>query len=1113
MDPGPDSEICVSATIGNERRAAVCARAVTISIAGAAASVRNAAAGALAALRRRFVRRAPDAHGQLAVAESSSAVADLDASSAEAVVAGEKNGSSALPRNARIGRAEFLVLLLGGGLIVLMLNQPLLESVFVWRAVADLTFNVEPGASPAMRFPQSGPYDQRLGYVELPSLIRRLEDRDFEIVMQARQSPALQGFIEAGGYAVYHEKSQAGLVLKDHLGLPLDAAPYPSAAYQQFGEIPALIVDTLRFIEDRDLLDPRHPYRNPAVEWRRFALAAAGRLGGVIDPDFKRGGASTLATQIEKYRHSPAGRTGDTTEKVRQMATATARAYLDGPQTISTQREIITTYLDSTPLGSRPGYGEVIGLGDAMLAWYGVDFAEANRLLSGPVASGAQVARRAQVYKEALSLLIAQRRPSYYLNAGRKDLEHLANAYLRALAGAAVIDPVLRDTALKLPLAFTNQSPTPVAGSFVERKAVAAARNELVGALGLSDVYRLDRMDVSADVSFDAAVQSRVANLLERLKDPRELKALGLVGDQLLGDADPSKVAWSVVLYERAKDRNLVRIHADSLEKPFDINSGAKLILGSTAKLRTLATYLGVIEGLYHELAISPSAALRKTAATSADPLRRWAAGYLAGLAPQQRTLERTLDAAMQRTYSASPYEEFFTGGGVHVFHNFERFEDRMRPTVEQAFEHSINLAFVRLLRDVIRHYEADFGARDEVLSSADNPLRALLLRRFADQEGSVFLARFAADYAGLSPGEALEHLAGTVRPATRRLVVMFRTVRPDGTPAQMRSFLQRHMRDVPDEAAAAQLYARYDPERFSVSDRGFLVGVHPLELWLVAYLQRHPYASRPQVLAASADERQQAYDWLFKTANVRQQDERIRGLIEEDAFDRLLLDWKRQGYPFGRLVPSLATAIGSSGDRPNALATLMGIILNDGVKQSTTDLERVRFAADTPYDTELAYRPDRPERVMSAQVAAILRRALGGVVGSGTATRVRGVYLGSDGAALPIGGKTGTGDNRFESFGPGHQLIEDRPVDRTATFVFFLGDRLYGSVTAYVAGAQAGNYHFTSALAVSLLKVLAPELRPLLQSPGQSSPAAPRIVAQATPNDRLADTQAKPRL
>ena len=223
---------------------------------------------------------------------------------------------------------------------------------------------------------------------------------------------------------------------------------------------------------------------------------------------------------------------------------------------------------------------------------------------------------------------------------------------------------------------------------------------------------------------------------------------------------------------------------------------------------------------------------------------------------------------------------------------------------------------------------------------------------------------------------------------------------------------------------------------------------------------------------------------------------QRIRELIEQDAFDHLLQDWKQQGYPFARLVPSLATVIGSSGDRPDALATLMGIILNDGVKQPTTDLEHVRFADGTPYATEMLYRPGASTRVMSAEVAATLRRALAGVVATGTAVRARGVFLDSDGGPLPIGGKTGTGDNRFESFGPGHQLIEERLVDRTATFVFFLGDHLYGTVTAFVPGAQAASYHFTSSLAVLLLKALAPEVQALIERPADSSAAQPpRLV------------------
>ena len=300
-------------------------------------------------------------------------------------------------------------------------------------------------------------------------------------------------------------------------------------------------------------------------------------------------------------------------------------------------------------------------------------------------------------------------------------------------------------------------------------------------------------------------------------------------------------------------------------------------------------------------------------------------------------------------------------------------------------------------------------------------------------------------------------------------------------------------------------MYAQFAPNRFSLNDRGYLAGVNPLELWLVAYLYHHPHVTRSQVIAASADQRQQAYAWLLGTEKTHQQNVRIRELIEQDAFDRLLQDWKQQGYPFARLVPSLATVIGSSGDRPDALATLMGIILNDGVKQPTTDLEHVRFAAGTPYETEMIYRPDVSTRVMSTEVAATLRHALAGVVDTGTAVRARGVFFGPDGRSLPIGGKTGTGDNRFESFGPGRQLIEARPVDRTATFVFFLGDRLYGTVTAFVSGAQAASYHFTSSLAVLLLTALAPELQALIEKSTDGSVAQPQLVTLTGENHQLA--------
>src|SRR5260370_41199758 len=89
--------------------------------------------------------------------------------------------------------------------------------------------------------------------------------------------------------------------------------------------------------------------------------AAAGQVAGIVDRRFREGGASTLATQIEKFRHSASGRTSGLGEKFRQMLTASVRAYRDGRETSQARHEIVTLYLNSTPLGSWPGCGEVIG--------------------------------------------------------------------------------------------------------------------------------------------------------------------------------------------------------------------------------------------------------------------------------------------------------------------------------------------------------------------------------------------------------------------------------------------------------------------------------------------------------------------------------------------------------------------------------------------------------------------------------------------------------------------------------------------------------------------------------------------------------------------------------
>jgi hypothetical protein len=43
-------------------------------------------------------------------------------------------------------------------------------------------------------------------------------------------------------------------------------------------------------------------------------------------------------------------------------------------------------------------------------------------------------------------------------------------------------------------------------------------------------------------------------------------------------------------------------------------------------------------------------------------------------------------------------------------------------------------------------------------------------------------------------------------------------------------------------------------------------------------------------------------------------------------------------------------------------------------------------------------------------------------------------------------------------SIAAGGRLISQRVVDRTAIFVFFLGDRFFGTITAYVPGSVAAS-------------------------------------------------------
>ncbi len=998
-----------------------------------------------------------------------------------------------------------------------------LQARFISDWSADISYALEPGPAADPIRSARGPYDLRLGYARIPEWVPALEARGFEIKAQAGGSPRALRAAALGLFPIYPEKAQAGLTVTDRAGRVYYGARHPERVYPTFESIPAPIVRALLFIENRELLDPGTPYRNPAVEWDRLAGSLLKFTARQFGAAGSIAGASTLATQIEKFRHSPDGLTRSPGDKLRQMATAMARAYAGGPETEAARRRIVLDYVNSVPFAGILGYGEVIGLQDGLWAWFGLDPTEVNARLapctealedaeglqryeSGDAATGAACAddedgaARGEAFRAAVSLMLAQRRPSFYLVRpdGHEALRRLGDVYLDLMSEAQTVPAQLITAAREAWRDPLPRSPERPQASFLERKSANATRTRLLELLDMDRLYELDRLDLSVHTTFDQAAQDSATRTLRRLADPSYVRSIGFDQFRLLGTGDPRKVLYSFVLYERTPRGNVVRVQTDNFDGPFDLNESSRLELGSTAKLRTLVLYLEVIERLHDELIELPAERRRAVADSLPDPLTRWVIDYLRRY--PEADLRTTLDAAMERTYSASPGERFFTGGGTHVFNNFDGTHDGSVLSVRVGFRHSVNLVFVRLMRDIERFYRWRIPeASARILEDPEDPARAVYLDRFVEREGRQFVSRFYNTYRGKNREEILLTLASGRRMSPQRLAWTFRSVLPSASLEEFEVFLRLQSPNSDFTPRAIQdAFARAQVERFSWADQGYLASIHPLELWVARHLIESPDADRASTQLASAGARRDVYRWLFSARRRRAQDRSISVILELEAFLEIQRAWQRLGYPFENVVPSYGTAIGSSGDRPGALAELAGIILSGGIRQPSFQIDALRFGGGTPFEVSFEHRVDAGERVLSRQVSAVAREALLDVVSNGTARSVASAVRNPAGEVLAIGGKTGTGDNQFRVFGTGGRLLETRTLNRTATFVFIVGDRHYGVVTAHVQGSDARVYRFTSALPVRVLGLLAPHLAHLFEEEG----AALALTAAALPDE-----------
>ncbi len=954
-----------------------------------------------------------------------------------------------------------------------------------------LRSEVGSGPSPAIHYPSGGPYDERLGYTRIPDFLERLHTSGYEVTRQARLPSAQMRLASLGIPPVYYEKSLAGLEVRGSHGAELYKVAYPERVYRNFDEVAPLIVRSLLFIENRELLDPTYPNRNPAVEWDRLGLALLRSPIWLARGEPPGPGGSTLATQLQKLHHSPGGVTTSPFEKLRQMTAASLRAYLSGEDTTQWRRQLVVDYLNGLPQGAVASYGEVTGLASGLYHWYGADFRTIDRILRAPPAVVEdRGAERALAYRKVLSLLLAARRPSHYLLRHPEELSERTRIYLDALVASGVIDPQLHDAALATKATPAPHPSAPRDDRSFTRESVSPVRSRLAGLLGVRGLHELDRLDLVAQTTLDEQAQTSATRFLRELRDPARAAHAGVLRASR-GVGDDAGVVYSVLVYERTPTGNLLRVDADNLDQPMVVSDGVRLDLGSTAKLRTVATYLELVAEMYERLRDESHADLRTRAASARDALSRWALARR--LERPQETLDGFVEAALARTYSASPYEAFYTGGGRHHFHNFDRLHNDRVMSVHTAFRDSVNLVFVRLMREIVEHLMLTGPAsRESLLSDPSHPERRAYLERFVDFEGTVFLRGFYERYRDLDGAARLDLALTRGKRTPRGIALVLRSVKPH---ASFEEYSQSLARLLPQTTIGPEelqkVYHQAGAEHLSLQDRAYLSGVHPLELWLVAQLLEQPAATLKDLLAASAPAKHDAYQWLFKSRNLNRQNRRIRDVLERDAFAEVARCWQRLGYPFESVTPSYAAALGASGDRPAALAELMGIILNDGLRLPARRIQSLRFAADTPYETLVEPVADSGTRVMDATVAAALRAILVDAVAGGTARRAHESIAGPKGRPLVVGGKTGTGDHKRRIGETADAAVISRQISRSGTFVFFIGTRFFGTVTAYVTGEHAGNFAFTSSLATQLFRSLAPALEPLVLAPPASAQTA----------------------
>jgi membrane peptidoglycan carboxypeptidase len=694
---------------------------------------------------------------------------------------------------------------------------------------------------------------------------------------------------------------------------------------------------------------------------------------------------------------------------------------------------------------------------------------------------------------------MALQRPTQYLIEDRESLNKRIDTFLPYMIEKEIISERLGNASLSVELAFNDQghNVAPLQNVF-DFKAVDTLKAKLLKDFGMSSIYDLNRTDAHVVTTLNAQVTDRVARYLDKLSDHEFLEQEDLTGFRRVNPDLANDVTYSFTLYEKTDVGNVLRVQADTFDGEFNLNENSKLELGSTAKLRTLVTYLDIIEKLHLKYTSYSPSLLQEEHENVHDSFSRWIIDHLSS-SESDKSLNGTLEAAMERRYSADHRRGFFTNGGFLRFTNFNFPDYKHDFSVRETIQQSINLSSVRLMEDIVEHtVYAGMDTDTALLEDINHKDRDDYLNRFVQYEGNVFLSRYKKELTNdraRSPEHILIENIQKKRTLTPdHLAIIHTTLYPDKTHTNFQHFVEdlreKDLVNFDEINNYEALHSKYSSERFDLNDRGYVTGLNPMSLWVAQRLIHNPDEPWSTTRLAATDIIKDSYGWLLNTdANtpkkeeriLKKQNRRILVMLEKDAFEIIHSSWKKQGFPFNAMVPSLASALGSSADTPSASSELIGIIINNGKRTPITSFSEIRLAEDTPYEQHFEQQKSSSEQVIAPEVAAIALKTIQGVVEHGTA---RGAYNSvklSDGRVLTVGGKTGTGDNEKRVRNNETGKLETVKKDRTAIFIFSIGEHHFGAITASVLNEKADDHGFTSSMATAVFRRVAPLLTEVL--------------------------------